>query len=68
MLEYETGEAKDLLTEKHQKAQTTLTQVKEDMEFLKEQITTMEVGDFERYSLYSLISLYHSLGKLFAGT
>ncbi|KAI8613897.1 Prefoldin alpha-like protein [Chytriomyces sp. MP71] len=44
MLEYETGEARDLLTEKLGTAKLTLDQVKEDLTFLKEQITTMEVN------------------------
>ncbi|KAJ3298864.1 hypothetical protein HDU79_005236 [Rhizoclosmatium sp. JEL0117] len=44
MLEYETGEARDLLTEKLATAKVSLTQVKEDLAFLKEQITTMEVN------------------------
>ncbi|KAJ3094321.1 hypothetical protein HK100_006180 [Physocladia obscura] len=42
MLEYETGEARDLLTEKLETAKLSLNQVKEDLTFLKEQITTME--------------------------
>ncbi|KAJ3062168.1 hypothetical protein HDU98_001944 [Podochytrium sp. JEL0797] len=44
MLEYETGEARDLLTEKLGTAKISLSQVKEDLAFLKEQITTMEVN------------------------
>ncbi|KAI9339362.1 Prefoldin subunit-domain-containing protein [Obelidium mucronatum] len=44
MLEYETGEARDLLTEKLGTAKVSLSQVKEDLAFLKEQITTMEVN------------------------
>ncbi|KAJ3191750.1 hypothetical protein HK101_007443 [Irineochytrium annulatum] len=44
MLEYETGEAKDLLEDKLKTAKTTLGQVREDLEFLREQITTIEVN------------------------
>ncbi|KAJ3398442.1 hypothetical protein HDU80_008895 [Chytriomyces hyalinus] len=44
MLEYSTEEAKDLLTEKLGTAKISLNQVKEDLTFLKEQITTMEVN------------------------
>ncbi|KAJ3344526.1 hypothetical protein HDU83_005117 [Entophlyctis luteolus] len=44
MLEYETGEARELLVEKLATAKTSLHQVKEDLTFLKEQITTMEAS------------------------
>lgn len=44
MLEYPINEAKSLLSEKFAAAKTSLTQVNEDLSFIKEQITTMEVN------------------------
>ncbi|KAJ3219830.1 hypothetical protein HDU67_009018 [Dinochytrium kinnereticum] len=44
MLEYQTDEAKTLLQDKLATAKISLKQVMEDLEFLKEQITTMEVN------------------------
>jgi prefoldin subunit 5 len=44
MLEYPIQEAQSLLSTKCKAAKVSLTQVKEDLEFLKEQITTMEVN------------------------
>ncbi|KAI8915071.1 Prefoldin subunit 3, partial [Entophlyctis helioformis] len=44
MLEYPIGEAKDLLTSKLASARLSLEQVDEDLEFIKEQITTVEVN------------------------
>ncbi|CAG8749652.1 3295_t:CDS:1, partial [Dentiscutata heterogama] len=42
MLEYELQEAKELLETKLSTAQNTLNYVVEDLEFMREQITTME--------------------------
>ncbi|KAJ2781667.1 hypothetical protein H4R18_002720 [Coemansia javaensis] len=44
MLEYEIGEAKELLASKLAVAQTSLKNAMEDLEFLRDQITTMEVN------------------------
>lgn len=44
MLEYPVQEALDLLDSKLKSASTSLVQVDEDLEYLKEQITTMEVN------------------------
>ena len=44
MLEYPLKEADSLLKEKQSSAQTSLIQAKEDLVFLREQITTMEVN------------------------
>jgi prefoldin subunit 5 len=44
MLEYPLPEAIDLLEQKRQNAETSLVQVREDLEYIKEQITTMEVN------------------------
>ena len=44
MLEYTTEEANELLTSKLKAANTSLEQVLEDLEYLREQITTMEVN------------------------
>jgi prefoldin subunit 5 len=44
MLEYSVEEAVELLSSKLESATTTLSQVKEDLEYIKEQITTMEVN------------------------
>ena len=57
MIEYETGEARDLLTERLATAKKTIVQVKEDLEFLKEQITTMEVGYVHMY-IYMYVCVF----------
>jgi hypothetical protein len=44
MLEYEVEEALTLLTEKVQQAERSLEVVNDDLAFLREQITTMEVN------------------------
>ena len=44
MLEYPIEEAKELLTSKLKSAMVSLVQVKEDLEYIREQITTMEVN------------------------
>jgi Prefoldin subunit len=44
MVEYPIDEAKSLLTEKLTTQETSLKQCQEDLEFLREQITTMEVN------------------------
>ena len=44
MLQYPIPEAIQLLTTKLSSAKTSLEQVNEDLDFLKEQITTMEVN------------------------
>lgn len=44
MLEYTLQEAKDLLETKLSSAQNSLNNILEDLEFLREQITTMEVS------------------------
>ncbi|KAI8897868.1 Prefoldin alpha-like protein [Globomyces pollinis-pini] len=44
MLEYPIDEAKELLDSKLKSAKTSQVQVREDLEYLKEQITTMEVN------------------------
>ena len=44
MLEYPLDEAVNLLTTKLKAAKESQTQVSEDLDFLKEQITTMEVN------------------------
>jgi len=44
MLEYTTEEAKTLLEEKISTAEKSLNNIKEDLEFLRNQITTMEVS------------------------
>jgi len=44
MLEYTTEEAKALLEEKLSTAEKSLNNIKEDLEFLRNQITTMEVN------------------------
>ena len=44
MLEYPVDQASALLSEKLNAAKTSLSQVKEDLSFIKEQITTMEVN------------------------
>lgn len=43
MVQYTTDEAKGLLTDKLSAAKSSLTFTLEDLEFLKEQITTMDV-------------------------
>ena len=50
MLEYPLDEARDLLTEKLSKAKQSLKEVNEDLEFLREQITTMEVNTARVYN------------------
>ncbi|KAI8827266.1 Prefoldin subunit-domain-containing protein [Fimicolochytrium jonesii] len=50
MLEYTTAEAQTLLQQKLGSAKTSLTQVDEDLEFLREQITTMEVNTARVYN------------------
>ncbi|KAI8591635.1 Prefoldin subunit-domain-containing protein [Geranomyces variabilis] len=50
MLEYSTPEASDLLTQKLASARTSLEQVDEDLEFLRDQITTMEVNTARVYN------------------
>ncbi|KND02379.1 tubulin-binding prefolding complex subunit PAC10 [Spizellomyces punctatus DAOM BR117] len=50
MLEYSTAEAKDLLQSKLDSAKTSLEQVDEDLEFLRDQITTMEVNTARVYN------------------
>jgi hypothetical protein len=50
MLEYTSEEAKDLLSTKLEAAKTSLVQVIEDLEFLREQITTMEVNTARVYN------------------
>lgn len=44
MLEYSLDEAQELLTSKSSAATTNLKSIEEDLEFLREQITTMEVS------------------------
>jgi prefoldin subunit 5 len=44
MLEYTLEEALELLSSKLEGAETNLTNTEEDLEFLREQITTMEVN------------------------
>jgi hypothetical protein len=44
MLEYPIQEAVELLQNKLSSATASQTQVKEDLEYIKEQITTMEVN------------------------
>lgn len=44
MLEYPIDEAKELLDSKLKSAMMSLVQVKEDLEYIREQITTMEVN------------------------
>ncbi|RKO83227.1 Prefoldin subunit-domain-containing protein [Blyttiomyces helicus] len=50
MLEYANAEARDLLTQKLSSATKSLAQVEEDLEFLREQITTMEVNTAQVYN------------------
>ena len=44
MLEYPIDEAMELLRRNLDTARTSLHQVEEDLDFLKEQLTTIEVG------------------------
>ena len=44
ILEYPVGEAEKLLRKNLETAQTSLQQVEEDLDFLKDQCTTIEVG------------------------
>lgn len=46
MLEYTFDEAKDLLSSKCETAKTSLKNTIEDLEFLRDQITTMEVSKY----------------------
>lgn len=55
MLEYTCEEAKDLLTSKLETAKTSLKNTLEDLEFLRDQITTMEVSILFYYSNPHLI-------------
>ncbi|ORY98045.1 Prefoldin subunit-domain-containing protein [Syncephalastrum racemosum] len=50
MLEYSYEEAKDLLTSKLDTAKTSLKNTIEDLEFLRDQITTMEVNTARVYN------------------
>ncbi|KAJ3023199.1 hypothetical protein HKX48_003977 [Thoreauomyces humboldtii] len=50
MLEYSTSEARTLLSQKLGSARTSLEQVDEDLEFLRDQITTMEVNTARVYN------------------
>ncbi|KAI9314196.1 Prefoldin subunit-domain-containing protein [Dichotomocladium elegans] len=50
MLEYTFDEAKDLLTSKRDTAKTSLKNTIEDLEFLRDQITTMEVNTARVYN------------------
>lgn len=50
MLEYQVDEAKDLLVDKLGKAKQSLQEVSEDLEFLRDQITTMEVNTARVYN------------------
>jgi hypothetical protein len=54
MLEYPVQEASDLLNGKLDAAKLSLKQVEEDLEYLREQITTMEVN-IARYESYVLM-------------
>lgn len=50
MLEYPTEEAKALLESKLSSAEESIEQVREDLEFIREQITTMEVNTARIYN------------------
>ncbi|RCH87273.1 hypothetical protein CU098_002159, partial [Rhizopus stolonifer] len=50
MLEYTFEEAKDLLTSKLDTAKNSLSNTLEDLEFLRSQITTMEVNTARVYN------------------
>ncbi|KAG5985165.1 hypothetical protein E4U55_000801 [Claviceps digitariae] len=50
MLSYPVEEAEDLLTSKLSTAQTSLSNCEEDLDFLREQITTMEVATARVYN------------------
>ncbi|KAG5952823.1 hypothetical protein E4U53_007878 [Claviceps sorghi] len=50
MLSYPVDEAEDLLTSKLSTAQTSLLNCEEDLDFLREQITTMEVATARVYN------------------
>lgn len=54
MLEYPVDEAQELLRKNFEGAKLNLTQIEEDLDFLKEQITTMEVSIllFEKPKIY----------------
>lgn len=62
MLEYPLLEAQALLTEKLTTARLTLEQVTEDLQFLREQITTMEVNMARVYN-YDVKSRKAKAGK-----
>lgn len=50
MLEYTQDEAVELLSSKHSGAKTNLSNTIEDLEFLREQITIMEVNTARCYN------------------
>ena len=50
MLEYPIDEAIDLLAEKVASAEQSTKQTRDDLEYLKEQITTMEVNMAQVYN------------------
>ena len=52
MLEYTCEEAKDLLSSKCETAKTSLRNTIEDLEFLRDQITTMEVSMYRSFCLF----------------
>lgn len=58
MLEYTFEEAKDLLSSKLNTAKTSLKNTIEDLEFLRDQITTMEVSKY-RCNAYLIIRSGH---------
>ena len=55
MVAYPIEEAKDLLTQKLSSQETSMKTCQEDLEFLREQITTMEVNIGILYPLPRLI-------------
>lgn len=55
MLEYTFEEAKDLLSSKLNTAKTSLKNTIEDLEFLRDQITTMEVSKYWAVTLNNQI-------------
>jgi hypothetical protein len=69
MLEYPNEEARDLLTDKLGKAKKSQEQVIEDLQFLREQITTMEVcwNFLERSHCFLNFHTVFPLGQLFTG-
>lgn len=46
MLEYSTSEAKELLQEKIVTAEKSISQLDADLDYIKEQITTLEVSTY----------------------